>query len=128
MGKLIRDKIPELIRASGRVPRVSALSPAAYVTALQAKLHEEAAELVAASSTEDVVEEAADIIEVIAAIVAEHGATLDNVIDVARAKRARRGGFDKRLWLHGVESEPTHLLPRIRRPTPDAASLASPTT
>src|SRR5690606_342167 len=68
MGKLVRDKIPEFIRASGRTPHVSALSPSAYREALIDKLREEAAELQAAQTGEALLEEAADVLEVLAAI------------------------------------------------------------
>jgi predicted house-cleaning noncanonical NTP pyrophosphatase (MazG superfamily) len=90
MGKLVRDKIPEFIRASGRTPHVSTLSPSAYREALIDKLREEAA----------------DVLEVLAAIAAEHNATLDTIGKVARIKREKRGGFAMRLWLDSVDPAP----------------------
>jgi predicted house-cleaning noncanonical NTP pyrophosphatase (MazG superfamily) len=48
-------------------------------------------------------EEAADILEVLTAIAAEQGATLDTIVEVARRKRAERGGFDMRLWLDRID-------------------------
>ena len=75
-----------------------------YRAALLDKLHEEVAELACGASDADaVIEEAADVLEVLTAIAAEHGATLDSIVDVARSKRAERGGFDMRLWLDGVD-------------------------
>ncbi len=103
MGKLVRDKIPDIIRASGRIPFVTKLATDAYRTALTGELREEVAERVAAKDAPAVIEEAADIIEVLAAIASEYGATIDCVVDVARRKRAKRGGFDMRLWLNGVD-------------------------
>ena len=103
MGKLVRDKIPDIIRASGRTARVTTLPADAYRTALKEKLREEVAELTAADTADRVIEEAADVLEVLTAIVAVHGATLDSIVDVARRKRAERGGFDMRLWLDGVD-------------------------
>jgi hypothetical protein len=50
MGKLVRDKIPDMIRASGRTPHVRTLSTAEYRTALLDKLCEEVAELSAAAT------------------------------------------------------------------------------
>jgi predicted house-cleaning noncanonical NTP pyrophosphatase (MazG superfamily) len=102
MGKLVRDKIPDIIRASGRTPRVTTLGTHDYRTALCAKLREEVAELLAAHGA-DVIEEAADILEVLTAIVAEHGATIDSIVDIARSKREQRGGFEMRLWLESVD-------------------------
>ncbi len=103
MGKLVRDKIPDIIRASGRTPVVTTLDTDAYRTALTDKLHEEVAELIAAKDAHAVIEEAADIVEVLAAIAAGYGASIDGIVDVARRKRVKRGGFDMRLWLNGVD-------------------------
>jgi predicted house-cleaning noncanonical NTP pyrophosphatase (MazG superfamily) len=99
MGKLVRDKIPDLIRASGRTPRVRALDGAAYATALHHKLLEEAEELRSAPTASAALEEIADVLEVLTAIAALHGATLDDVVKRADRKRAERGGFTRRLWL-----------------------------
>ena len=105
MGRLVRDKIPDIIRRSGRTPRVTRLPADAYRNALMDKLREEVAELGAAQAAESVLEEAGDVLEVLTAIAAEHGATLDTIIDVARKKRAERGGFAMRLWFDGVDAD-----------------------
>jgi predicted house-cleaning noncanonical NTP pyrophosphatase (MazG superfamily) len=103
MGKLVRDRIPDLIRADGRTPRVRTLNRAELRTALYAKLAEDVDELRAAAGRDAVIEEAADILAVLTAIVGEYDADLDGIIDAARATRTHRGGFDMRLWLDGVE-------------------------
>jgi predicted house-cleaning noncanonical NTP pyrophosphatase (MazG superfamily) len=104
VGKLVRDKIPDMIRASGRTPHVRTLSTAEYRTALLDKLREEVAELIAAATRDAVIEEAADVLEVLTAIAAEHGATLDTIVGVTRSKLAERGGFDMRLSLDAIDS------------------------
>lgn len=104
MGKLVRDKIPELIRADGRRPVVRVLDDDAYRDALHDKLLEEAAELRAASTVADVLAEAADVLEVLTAIVGVHGATVDDVLALAADKRRERGGFVEKLWLESVNS------------------------
>ena len=106
MGKLVRDKIPDIIRASGRRPHVTTLAAGAYRRALHDKLREEVDELIAATATHDLVEEAADVLEVVTAIAAEHGVTLAGIVDAARRKRAEKGGFGMRLWLDGVDPNP----------------------
>ena len=68
MGKFVRDKIPDIITASGRRAVVDRLGHSAYVDALHEKLLEEAAELRAAGSLADVTDEAADVLEVLIAI------------------------------------------------------------
>jgi predicted house-cleaning noncanonical NTP pyrophosphatase (MazG superfamily) len=106
MGKLVRDRDPDIIRESGRRPRVLTLSPVAFRRALMNKLREEVDELAAAHTTESLLEEAADVLEVLAAIAVEHGAALATIVDIARDKRDERGGFDLRLWLDGVDPQP----------------------
>jgi predicted house-cleaning noncanonical NTP pyrophosphatase (MazG superfamily) len=99
MGKLVRDKIPDIIRASGRTAEVRQLDREAYLAALYDKLGEEAAELRGANTADKVVEEAADVLEVLIGLAALHGHTLDDILRVAFAKRTERGGFGERLWL-----------------------------
>lgn len=110
MGKLVRDKIPDIIRASGRAPHVMTLRSREYRSALHDKLREEVDELIAAHTTDAVIEEAADIIEVLSAIADDSGVNLDRILDVLQRKREQRGGFGMRLWLDGVDPnrQPAH--------------------
>lgn len=97
-GKLVRDRIPEIIRATGRVPIVTTLSADGYRRALRRKLAEEASEVVGAEDA-NLLEELADVYEVLLAIAADTGASLDEIAAHAGRKRAARGGFHQRLWL-----------------------------
>jgi predicted house-cleaning noncanonical NTP pyrophosphatase (MazG superfamily) len=107
VGKLVRDGIPSIIRSAGRVANVRALDTEDFRAALGDKLVEEVAELRAAGDADAVVEEAADVLEILLAIVAEHGATLDSIVDIARRKRVERGGFAMRVWLENADQAPT---------------------
>lgn len=98
MGKLVRDKIPEIIRQSGREPVVTVLDDEGYRAALMAKLFEEAAELREASGDE-VPGEIADVYEVLRALAAVHGHDWETIEKVAELKRRERGGFQDRLYL-----------------------------
>lgn len=100
MGKLVRDRIPEIIEASGRTPVVRVLDSASYEAALLDKLLEEAQELQEATP-EDRLEEAADVYEVLLAIAELIGVEIRRVAERADVKRAERGGFRDRLWLEG---------------------------
>jgi predicted house-cleaning noncanonical NTP pyrophosphatase (MazG superfamily) len=73
VGKLVRDKIPDIIRTSGRTPHVTMLAASAYRTALYDKLREEVDELIAARTTDAIIEEAADLVEVLIAIGGDPG-------------------------------------------------------
>lgn len=99
MGKLIRDRIPDIIVMSGRAANVKRLGDKAYRAALLDKLMEEAAELRQAENATAVLEEAADVLEVLISIVGLRGHALDDLLNTAAMKRAERGGFRDRLWL-----------------------------
>lgn len=98
MGKLVRDRIPDIIKTSGRTPVVRVLSEEEYAAALLAKLQEEVDELVAAPP-EQRLEEAGDVYEVLLAIAAELGHGEADLHREARHKRETRGGFIQRIWL-----------------------------
>ncbi|WP_242454602.1 MazG nucleotide pyrophosphohydrolase domain-containing protein [Bailinhaonella thermotolerans] len=73
-----------------------------YLGALVAKLGEEAgevAEAVAGGGAAEVVEEAADVLEVLRALVRGVGVEWDEVERVAAEKRRERGGFEGRYYL-----------------------------
>ena len=101
--KLVRDLIPDIIRADGQTPVVEVLSDAQRRPALLAKLLEEAAE---AGQAEDdkLAGELADVLEVVRALAADVGLSLGQVVVLADDKRERRGGFDQGLFL--VRTDP----------------------
>lgn len=98
-GKLVRDGIPEIVRASGVEPVVRTLAHQERLTALFAKLREESDELVGASTLTDQGEELADIHEVLSAIIAELHLSWDEILRIAADKRAERGGFAEGIWM-----------------------------
>lgn len=98
MGKLVRDKIPDLIRADGGDPCIRILGEQEYRSALHTKLAEEAAELTEATGS-DVAEELADVREVLVAIADLHGIRWADVERIARAKHDECGGFLGRVHL-----------------------------
>ena len=89
MGKLVRDKIPQIIIADGRTPIVRTLSDEEYLSELDRKLNEEVAEYQADKS----LEEMADVLEVLLAICEARGHSVDELIEVRDKKREKRGGF-----------------------------------
>lgn len=101
--KLVRDRIPDMIRAQGETPVTRVLDEAAYRAELERKLTEECREALAASDRERL-EELADVMEVILHLAALEGAGLPEVIALAQEKRAQRGGFADRIFLERVET------------------------
>ncbi len=98
-GKLVRDRIPEIIRASGRSPVTRRLSHEQFATALRDKLLEEAGEACGADGPEDLVDELADVLEVLRALAATVDRSLSDVLLRADSKASERGGFQQRWWL-----------------------------
>jgi len=99
MGKLVRDGIPDLIRARGAEPATRVLDGAEFDAALRDKLVEEALEVRSATGPADVLAEAADVYEVLIAVAEHLGVSLETIAEAARQKRAERGAFGERIWL-----------------------------
>jgi predicted house-cleaning noncanonical NTP pyrophosphatase (MazG superfamily) len=100
--KLIRDRIPEIISASGKQSSVVPLSPADYLQALKDKLIEEAQEAVAADP-EDLLLELSDLSEVIDALLQLNQWSQEDLSRLREERRRERGGFTRRLKLLYVE-------------------------
>lgn len=96
--KLVRDRIPEIIEASGNTCVTAILSDEDYLRMLDAKLDEELTEYHADQN----IEELADLMEVIRACAAARGYTLEELERVRAEKAAKRGGFAKRILLKEV--------------------------
>ena len=96
--KLVRDRIPEIIEASGTECKTAVLSDEEYIKMLDAKLDEELAEY----HKDQNIEELADLLEVIRAAAIARGYTLEE-LEAVRAKKAeKRGGFSKKVLLKTV--------------------------
>lgn len=96
--KLVRDRIPEIIEADGKHCSVETLSDEEYLPLLERKLDEELAEYQDSKS----LEELADLLEVIQAVVKARGWTMAELERVRAEKAAERGGFDEKILLKEV--------------------------
>lgn len=96
--KLIRDRIPEIIEKSGKKCITETMDTDTYIRYLDEKLNEELAEYQANKS----LEELADLLEVIYAVVKARGYRIEELEQVRREKAEKRGAFEKRLLLKGV--------------------------
>ena len=96
--KLVRDRIPEIVKADGKCCIVETLSDEEYLRLLELKLDEELAEY---QESKDL-EELADLLEVIQAVVKARGWTMEGLERVRAQKAAERGGFDKKILLKEV--------------------------
>lgn len=105
-GKLVRDRIPEIIREHGTDPEVRVIAGDELFQALVNKVIEESEELRTATRAE-ALEELADIFEVVRALAAHLEIEMATLEATAASKAGNRGGFTQGLWL----STPTgHIL------------------
>ena len=96
--KLVRDRIPEIIEASGKTCTCETLPDGQYIELLNKKLQEEVAEYLESGT----VEELADIGEVMHAILDYKGIPLTEFQRIRNEKLQDRGGFKKRILLKEV--------------------------
>ncbi|MBQ6285519.1 MAG: nucleoside triphosphate pyrophosphohydrolase [Bacilli bacterium] len=101
--KLVRDRIPEKIENNGEVAVTRILSNEEYREELYKKLIEEANEVINADDKESIIEELADVYEVLKSIAELESTTIEEVIDEAKQKREKRGGFSKRIFLEKTQ-------------------------
>lgn len=97
--KLVRDKIPAIIKKGGSTPVVRTADPDEYYRRLIDKLDEEVAEY----KKETTDEELADIFEVICALAAFHGLSEKEFFGVRDKKREQRGGFEQKIILEETQ-------------------------
>ena len=97
--KLVRDRIPEIIELSGRSCTIEYLSDEDYLRMLETKLDEELAEY----HRDQSIEELADLLEVIQAVVIARGSSLEELERIRAEKAQKRGGFEKKILLKEVQ-------------------------
>lgn len=101
--KLVRDRIPEIIEGNGEKPVVRILDEVEYKGELEKKLNEEYQEVLGTTTSEERIEELADMLEIIDALAVLEGKTLEDVVEVKKQKSLKRGGFEKRIFLERVD-------------------------
>lgn len=99
--KLVRDKIPGIIKASGKTCEMEILSDEEYLRMIDKKLDEELAEY----HQEQNIEELADLLEVLYATAKARGYSIEELEHVRVEKEKVRGGFDKKILLKSVNSD-----------------------
>ncbi|WP_221563539.1 nucleoside triphosphate pyrophosphohydrolase [Alkalihalobacillus sp. TS-13] len=101
--KLIRDRIPEIIENGGDSYQTRILDKTAYIKALEEKAFEELKEYQGAADAEEALEELADLMEVIHALIKVRGFTVDELESVRKSKTEKRGAFSERIFLIDVK-------------------------
>ncbi len=97
--KLVRDKIPDIIKADNKKCDVDIVTGKDKFDLLEKKLMEEVNEYLEDKN----VEELADIVEVIFGIAHELGCSEDKLMEVRIKKKEERGGFKDGIVLKSVK-------------------------
>jgi predicted house-cleaning noncanonical NTP pyrophosphatase (MazG superfamily) len=93
--KLVRDKIPQIIRATGVEPLIRVADAAEYRVLLRAKLVEEVDEFLASDDPTEL----ADVLEVVLTLADDLGVDQEHLEHMRTAKALERGGFvDRIVW------------------------------
>lgn len=96
--KLVRDKIPEIIKSKNQNPITHIASEEEYSKKLKEKLREEVDEFLKDSNTEEL----ADILEVLHSLADSLNINMKELDSIRRAKSEKRGSFKLRIILDEV--------------------------
>lgn len=101
--KLWRDKAVDLLTQMGSKIHWVRLEEEQFEEQLRIKLLEEAAEVCNTKNKENLLEELADLLEVISTFCELHEVTLQDIIKLQEKKRRERGGFHGRKFVSVAE-------------------------
>lgn len=96
--KLVRDKIPEIIKKDEKIPVIKTLNDEEYLKELNKKLVEEVNEYLEDNN----VEELADIVEVIYGILNSKNVSIEEFEKIRKSKVDSRGAFLEKIYLEKV--------------------------
>ncbi len=107
--KLVRDKIPNIIKEQGETPVIRILDEIEYKNGLEKKLYEEYKEVIE-STGDDRIEELADMLEVIRALASLENKHLDDVIAIADKKMKSVVLLKKKFFLKRLLNQNNKIL------------------
>ena len=97
--KLVRDNIPSIIRNNNEIAITKELNESEFIKYLYLKLEEETKEVINSTSSKEVLEELADLLEVIKFISKCNNFSLEDVIKKGEEKNLKKGSFNKKILL-----------------------------
>lgn len=102
--KLVRDLIPCFLENNfGSKINKKTLTATEFDTELRKKLQEETEEVLNAQNKQSLIEEIADIYEVIDSLIDLHALSKEKIIAMQAEKRRKRGGFSQRIFVTTAE-------------------------
>ena len=103
--KFVRDKMVERSEATGSIVYSKKLDDKEFEAALRIKCMEEAEEIFSAQSKDGLIEELADMLEIINAFCDIYQVTLKDVIAIQEQKYQERGGFKDHIFISTAEHQ-----------------------
>ena len=103
--KLVRDKIPTMIRNNDEQMQTRRVAPEELLPLLKIKMVEEANEFNWARTDNENIEEMCDVMEVLRGACKLYGLTLGELEDIADEKREKRGGFEEGIVLVATQEQ-----------------------
>ncbi|MBP7854457.1 nucleoside triphosphate pyrophosphohydrolase [Candidatus Babeliales bacterium] len=100
--KLVRDKIIELMQSNGSKMYWFTLQDKDFIKQLKIKLIEEAQEVLH-SNTNNIIDELADVMELVDYLAQLHGINHEQLQQAKNNKREEKGGYEKRIFLTFAE-------------------------
>ena len=103
--KLVRDCIPTIIRAQGVTVADYILDDIAYIASLKNKLIEEASEVQQATSRAELIEELADMYEVLNALQKATAMSSEEIEHSRKEKAVVKGAFNQKVFVDYFEMD-----------------------
>lgn len=101
--KLIRDEMLSKIEKDGHKPIFQTLTKSELKKELREKLLEEANEVYISKTKSNLLEELADVYEVLSELAKQNNFTMKEVLEKTKTKRKENGGFTKGIFLIEVK-------------------------
>ena len=101
--KLWRDKAVELMEQTGSKIHWRRLDDNVFAEELKIKFMEEALEVASATTNEQLIEELADILEVVSSLCEIHNFTMEDIVAAKQKKNEKRGSFKGRKFVKVAE-------------------------
>lgn len=111
--KLIRDKILDMMLTTNCIVHNKKLESTELVAALKDKLLEEAHEVAATKSVEELKEELADLLEVVYTILSAHKLEITEIEKIRETKKLHKGDFSQGIYVSSIEIDENN--PEVNR-------------
>ena len=116
---LVRDKLPAFLESKECIVHKAVLSNEEFDRALREKLIEESTEVRLAFSKDELIEELADLQEVVEALLRFHSIDKNDVKEAQLKKRETKGGFEHRTFVSEINFEDQNPIAQYYQRNPE---------